>query len=227
MEVEDDSINGRADRALRPRRGRSRGRLTFRYRIKRRTPLTPLIDMLFVRRMMISSLEKTLGNFGACWRSHAVGRRVALRRCSCSRPPSSAPARWAGRSRRRSPTPGSRSCSRTSSTRFVDQGLEKARSLWQARRRPGQARAGRARAQARADHRHHRLRRVRRRRLRDRGGSRADGRQADRVRRARRRSPRATRSWRRTPRRCRSPRWARRPAGPTRWSAFTSSTRPR
>jgi hypothetical protein len=39
-------------------------RLTLRYRIKRRSPLTPLIDVLFVRRLMIGSLEKTLGGFG-------------------------------------------------------------------------------------------------------------------------------------------------------------------
>ena len=40
--------------------------------------------------------------------------------------------------------------------RFVDQGLEKARSLWQARVDAGKLEAAELRAQARADHRHHR-----------------------------------------------------------------------
>ena len=39
--------------------------LALRYRIKKRSPLTPLIDVLFVRRLMVTSLEKTLGGFGA------------------------------------------------------------------------------------------------------------------------------------------------------------------
>ena len=41
---------------------------------------------------------------------------------------------------------------------FVEQGLEKARSLWQARVDAGKLERRRARAQARPDHRHHRVR---------------------------------------------------------------------
>ena len=73
----------------------------------------------------------------------------------------------------------------------------------------------------------HHLRRLRRRRLRGRGGARAHGDQAGRVRRARRRHARATRSSPRTRPRCRSPRSATRRCAPTRSSAFTTSTRPR
>ena len=37
--------------------------LTLRYSIKRRSPLTPLVDLLFVRRPMTISLTRTLTRF--------------------------------------------------------------------------------------------------------------------------------------------------------------------
>ena len=65
VEVEDDSITGRQSVAFEPDQDWVQVGLALRYRIKRRSPLTPLIDVLFVRRLMTTSLEKTLGGFGA------------------------------------------------------------------------------------------------------------------------------------------------------------------
>jgi polyketide cyclase/dehydrase/lipid transport protein len=64
VEVEDDSITGEQSVLFEPAEDGVVVQLTLRYKIKRRSPLTPLIDVLFVRRLMISSLEKTLGSFG-------------------------------------------------------------------------------------------------------------------------------------------------------------------
>lgn len=65
VEVEDDSITGRQSVAFEPDQDWVQVGLALRYRIKRRSPLTPLIDVLFVRRLMTTSLEKTLSGFGA------------------------------------------------------------------------------------------------------------------------------------------------------------------
>jgi hypothetical protein len=64
VEVDDDSITGEQSVLFEPAEDGVEVLLTLRYRIKRRSPLTPLIDVLFVRRLMIGSLEKTLGAFG-------------------------------------------------------------------------------------------------------------------------------------------------------------------
>jgi hypothetical protein len=63
VEVEDDSITGEQAVSFDP--VEDGVQVTLSYRIKRRSPLTPLIDVLFVRRLMIASLQKTLGAFGA------------------------------------------------------------------------------------------------------------------------------------------------------------------
>jgi hypothetical protein len=65
LEVEDDSIQGRQSVAFTPADGDVEVQLSLRYRIKRRTPVTPLVDLLFIRRAMAMSLRKTLGRFGA------------------------------------------------------------------------------------------------------------------------------------------------------------------
>ena len=65
VEVEDDSITGEQTVSFDPADDGVEVGLALRYRIKRRSLLTPLIDMLFVRRLMITSLEKTLTRFGA------------------------------------------------------------------------------------------------------------------------------------------------------------------
>jgi hypothetical protein len=65
VEVEDDSITGEQTASFDPVEDGVEVTLALAYRIKRRSPLTPLIDVLFVRRLMITSLQKTLGSFGA------------------------------------------------------------------------------------------------------------------------------------------------------------------
>jgi hypothetical protein len=65
LEVEDDSITGEQSVSFDPADDGVEIGLGLRYRIKRRSPLTPLIDFLFVRGVMVTSLEKTLGGFGA------------------------------------------------------------------------------------------------------------------------------------------------------------------
>ncbi len=64
VEVEDDSIKGEQSVSFDPADDGVEVGLALRYKIKRRSPLTPLIDTLFVRRIMITSLEKTLSSFG-------------------------------------------------------------------------------------------------------------------------------------------------------------------
>jgi hypothetical protein len=63
--VEDDSITGEQAVAFNPAEEGVEVELALEYAIKRRSPLTPLIDRLFVRSVMATSLEKTLSNFGA------------------------------------------------------------------------------------------------------------------------------------------------------------------
>lgn len=63
--IEDDSIDGRQTVTFTAEPGGVRVTLTLDYRIRRRSPLTPLIDRLFVRRAMTQSLQRTLGRFGA------------------------------------------------------------------------------------------------------------------------------------------------------------------
>ncbi len=65
VEVEDDSITGEQRVRFDPADDGVQVEVALRYRIKRRSPLTPLVDALFVRRVMIASLEKTLRRFGA------------------------------------------------------------------------------------------------------------------------------------------------------------------
>jgi hypothetical protein len=64
VEVDDDSITGTQRVAFEPAGDGVDVQLSLTYAIKRRSPLTPLIDRLFVRRLMATSLEKTLSNFG-------------------------------------------------------------------------------------------------------------------------------------------------------------------
>ncbi len=65
VEVCDDSIDGRQSvRFIPTGENTVTIELTLRYRIRRRSPLTPLIDALFIRRPMRASLESTLTHFG-------------------------------------------------------------------------------------------------------------------------------------------------------------------
>jgi hypothetical protein len=62
--VEDDSIRGTQRVEFVAVEGGVDVGLSLDYRIKRRSPLTPVIDWLFVRRPMTTSLMKTLERFG-------------------------------------------------------------------------------------------------------------------------------------------------------------------
>lgn len=64
-EVGDDSITGVQTVAFLAAGDGVRVTLRLEYRLRRRSPLTPLIDLLFIRREMRGSLERTLGRFGA------------------------------------------------------------------------------------------------------------------------------------------------------------------
>jgi hypothetical protein len=64
-EVRDDSIDGRQTVAFTPVDDGVAIQLTLEYRIRQRSILTPLVDLLFVRRAMAMSLRSTLARFGA------------------------------------------------------------------------------------------------------------------------------------------------------------------
>jgi hypothetical protein len=64
VEVEDDSIEGWQEVSFTPVAEGVQIELRLKYRIKRRTPVTPLLEWLFVRRPMILSLTRTLERFG-------------------------------------------------------------------------------------------------------------------------------------------------------------------
>jgi hypothetical protein len=65
MEVRDDSIRGRQTVAFARVKDGVEVRLTLEYEIIKRSLLTPLIDVLFIRRPMITSLNTTLIRSGA------------------------------------------------------------------------------------------------------------------------------------------------------------------
>lgn len=65
VEVQDDAIRGRQTVSFTPAPDGVEVALALDYRIKRRSPLTPVIDTLFVRGPMTTSLVKTLGGFAA------------------------------------------------------------------------------------------------------------------------------------------------------------------
>jgi hypothetical protein len=65
LEVSDESIHGRQSIAFSAQPPGVRVELSLAYEIRRRSPVTPLIDLLFIRRPMTASLEQTLSRFGA------------------------------------------------------------------------------------------------------------------------------------------------------------------
>jgi hypothetical protein len=64
-EVEDDSIRGRQSVEFAPVDAGVEVTLTLEYKIKRRNPFTPLVDWLFIRGAMATSLHTTMSRFGA------------------------------------------------------------------------------------------------------------------------------------------------------------------
>jgi hypothetical protein len=65
VEVDDDSIRGRQSVSFTPVDGGVDITLTLDYEIKRRSFITPLVDLVFIRRAMAASLQATLARFGA------------------------------------------------------------------------------------------------------------------------------------------------------------------
>jgi hypothetical protein len=65
LAVEDDSIRGRQSVAFSEIDGGVRLEFTLEYELKQRSILTPVVDVLFIRRAMTSSLQATLQRFGA------------------------------------------------------------------------------------------------------------------------------------------------------------------
>jgi Polyketide cyclase / dehydrase and lipid transport len=65
VEVTDDSIFGHQNVAFAPADDGVEVVLSLEYTISRRTPFTPLVDLLFIRRAMEASLGRTLHGFGA------------------------------------------------------------------------------------------------------------------------------------------------------------------
>ena len=63
-EVEDDSMTAVQRVSFEPVPDGVLVALSLEYSIKRRSPLTPVVDRLFVRRPMVMSLSKTLGRSG-------------------------------------------------------------------------------------------------------------------------------------------------------------------
>jgi hypothetical protein len=64
LDVEDESIRGRQTVAFMPGENHVQVDLALEYEIKKRSVLTPAIDVLFIRRAMTSSLARTLARFG-------------------------------------------------------------------------------------------------------------------------------------------------------------------
>jgi Polyketide cyclase / dehydrase and lipid transport len=65
VDVEDDSISGQQSISFTPTSVGVGVTLTLSYTIKRRSLLTPLVDLLFIRRAMSASLRSTLTRFAA------------------------------------------------------------------------------------------------------------------------------------------------------------------
>jgi hypothetical protein len=63
LEVEDATMTGRQTVAFTPGLEETEVTLTVEYELKQRNVLTPLVDLLFVRRAMTDSLRRTLRKF--------------------------------------------------------------------------------------------------------------------------------------------------------------------
>lgn len=62
--VEDSLMEGTQSVSFEPAPGGVTVELALTYRVRRRTPLTPLVEWLFVRRPMTMSMSRTLERFG-------------------------------------------------------------------------------------------------------------------------------------------------------------------
>jgi len=73
LEVDDDYVRGRQSVSFTAAADGTEVVLSLAYRIKRRNPFTPLVDVLFVRRAMESSLATTLARFAAQFAGGGAG----------------------------------------------------------------------------------------------------------------------------------------------------------
>jgi Polyketide cyclase / dehydrase and lipid transport len=64
VDVEDDSISGRQRVSFTPVDGSVEVAMSLEYELKRRSLVTPLVDVLFIKRAMTASLRTTLTRFG-------------------------------------------------------------------------------------------------------------------------------------------------------------------
>lgn len=64
VQVSDDTVTGRQSVTFAASADGVEVTLALEYRITRRSPLTPLVDILFVRRAMTQSLGRSLARFG-------------------------------------------------------------------------------------------------------------------------------------------------------------------
>jgi Polyketide cyclase / dehydrase and lipid transport len=71
VEVHDVSVSGRQSVAFAPVTDGVEVTVLLEYRLHRRSPVTPLVDVLFIRRAMAQSLSRTLDRFGARLRDDA------------------------------------------------------------------------------------------------------------------------------------------------------------
>lgn len=72
-EVEDDSIVGRQRVSFAPADAGAEVVLSLDYKLKRRSPVSALVDLVFIRRLMRASLSRTLAGFRAELGSRPIG----------------------------------------------------------------------------------------------------------------------------------------------------------
>jgi hypothetical protein len=63
LEVEDETMTGRQSVAFTPGLDETEVSLTLEYTLKERNALTPIVDLLFIRRSMTEALRRTLRRF--------------------------------------------------------------------------------------------------------------------------------------------------------------------
>ena len=64
VEVQDDSLTGRQSITFAPYDHAVEIALRLDYRVKKRSPITPILDLLFIRNAVKASLRATLNRFG-------------------------------------------------------------------------------------------------------------------------------------------------------------------
>ncbi len=76
VEVTDDSIRGRQSVDFIAAPDGVEVTLALEYQLLRRSPVSPIVDLLFIRRAMTASLDRTLGRFGPALAAARAGRRA-------------------------------------------------------------------------------------------------------------------------------------------------------